>query len=417
MRIELEYNYHMETGTREWSDLTHSAGIIAGQLAQLHARLVGQVAEMLASQSWIGDGIRSPEHWLQVYTGISAAQANAVVRVAKRADELALTVAWMADGRISLDQADVIASRAPASSELEVLEIAEYLSVSQLRRTLSRYVFDETSVALPHEEEPLRPQPASLTMFTTHDGRFRLQFETDAVTGSVVESAIRETKDALFTAGQTEATLADGLVEVANRSLAAVESAGRGSRYRVLVHLSTDGHGWLGKRGALPQHLVEQFTCDGVIVPVWETDGSPVNVGRAQRIVPERTRRLVEDRDRGCRYPGCSVTGFLENHHIEHWSHGGRTDMDSLVSLCPFHHASHHRGDFRISGSAARGSTLEFHNRHGRPIRPVRVSPPPEPALKPPPWNLDRGLRVDPSNIDLNPHRVRFDPPERTTAP
>ena len=80
-----------------------------------------------------------------------------------------------------------------------------------------------------------------------------------------------------------------------------------------MVHVDVEGKGWLGKEGALPGALLKRLTCEGRITPVWEREGSPVAVGRSQRIVPERTRRLVEDRDRGCRFPGCSVTGCVEN--------------------------------------------------------------------------------------------------------
>ena len=405
----------MDLGSSEWVTTTHTAGLIAAQIAQLHAALVTQTATMIHDQSWVGDGVRSPEHWIQIYTGLSPAQANAIVRVAKRASELSLTVEWMHAGRISLDQADIIASRAPATSELEILEVAEYLSVAQLRRLLSRYVFDQSTVALPHEPDPLRPQPPSLEMATYGD-RFRLHFECDQAAGALVSQAIREAKDSLFTTGNPDATLADGLLEVANRSLSDVDVTSRRAKYRVMIHLDTQGNGWLGKQDALPHHLLEQYTCDGVIIPVWETEGAPVNVGRAQRIVPERTRKLVEDRDRGCRFPGCTTTGFLECHHIHHWSQGGPTDIDALVSLCPFHHDAHHRGDFVITGTATGFDTLHFHTRHGHPIEPPhRQEPPPPPRLKPGPWNLDRGLRIDPTNIPLEPRTTRFAPPERTT--
>lgn len=46
----------------------------------------------------------------------------------------------------------------------------------------------------------------------TQDGRFRLHFESlDPLDGALVETALREAKDALFTAGDATATLADAL--------------------------------------------------------------------------------------------------------------------------------------------------------------------------------------------------------------
>jgi hypothetical protein len=152
---------------------------------------------------------------------------------------------------------------------------------------------------------------------------------------------------------------------------------------------------------------------------VWEVDGTPVSVGRGQRIVPKRTRRLVEDRDRGCVFPGCQATGFLEIHHLDHWAEGGATDMDRLVCLCPLHHDAHHRGEFTISGcpihpdrlvqstsDAAAG--LVFTNARGRVIGvPARLvvaqTEPPEPVVVAYPGPT--GERLQTRWLDLPPNR------------
>jgi hypothetical protein len=251
----------------------------------------------------------------------------------------------------------VVARFAPASHEASVGELAPMTTVPQLRRALSRYQFTETvpaGEAVGRDErdvpgtEAYAVRPAELSM-SYGDGRFLLRYSAPAEIGALVEQAVREAKDALFTAGQPTATYADGLASVASRSLASVESGPRSARYRVYVHLSTDG-AWVGGRGAIPRSLAAKFACDGVVQSIWEVDGTPVSVGRKQRIVPDRTRRLVEDRDRGCVFPGCVATRFLEVHHLDHWADGGATDLDRLVGLCPAHHDAHHRGEFTMSG-------------------------------------------------------------------
>ncbi|MGI8716750.1 MAG: HNH endonuclease signature motif containing protein, partial [Lapillicoccus sp.] len=85
---------------------------------------------------------------------------------------------------------------------------------------------------------------------------------------------------------------------------------------------------------------------------------------------PRRTRRLAEDRDRGCRFPGCGATAHVEVHHLVPWSHGGRTDLGGLVCLCPHHHDRHHAGDLAIEGVPSRPDGLRFRNRFGALIRP-----------------------------------------------
>jgi len=231
-----------------------------------------------------------------------------------------------------------------------------------------------------------------------------------------VELAVREAKDALFTSGRTGATYADGLAEVASRSLASVGSVGsvgsagsagsggRLARYRVYVHLSTDGS-WVGGRGAIPASLAAKFACDGVVQPVWEVDGTPVSVGRRQRIVPARTRRLVEDRDRGCVFPGCQARGFLEVHHLDHWADGGATDLDRLVCLCPFHHDAHHRGEFTITGTATHPDQMLRLDRLGQ-LTPATVSATATAGLV---FTTSRGLLLNPSPG----HAARTEPPEQ----
>ena len=110
----------------------------------------------------------------------------------------------------------------------------------------------------------------------------------------------------------------------------------------------------------------DAILCDGVVQPVWERDGVPFNVGRGQQIVPERTRRAVMRRDRGCRVPGCTNDRFLDVHHIRHWIKGGPTDTWNLVCLCRRHHRLHHRNRLGISGNADQPNGLVFTNADGR---------------------------------------------------
>lgn len=235
------------------------------------------------------------------------------------------------------------------------------------------------------------------------DGRFRLLYDAPADIGALVEQALLEAKDTLFRLrsestgdrrcatgparpGAAEcgnnpgdaakrhrgASFGEALSLMAQRSLddGAPLGHSRASRYRVYLHLDTSGHGWLGKRSALPSSLRDRIVCDGVIQPIWETEGKPVNVGRAQRIVPARTRRLLEDRDRGCRFPGCLAMHHLECHHLDHWIDGGRTDADRMIMLCPFHHDEHHRGAFVMVGDPSRPAGVVFTARDGTRLRP-----------------------------------------------
>ncbi len=92
-----------------------------------------------------------------------------------------------------------------------------------------------------------------------------------------------------------------------------------------------------------------RLACDASVVALIESDdGEPLNVGRKTRTISAALRRVLNARDKGCRFPGCSNTRYLDGHHVEHWANGGETKPSNLVSLCRFHHHAVHEGGIRI---------------------------------------------------------------------
>ncbi|MGI8699961.1 MAG: HNH endonuclease signature motif containing protein [Nocardioidaceae bacterium] len=315
-----------------------------------------------------------------------------------------LAVASQADSRCR------VAERVPAHNDAQVAAFATCATVSQLRKVLCKEMFsfpedadpdgdaaggaldDAAAAGLPPapivdpaaEAPRLTAAEAAASLVMGDDGsRFFLHVEASVETGALVRQALSEARDRLFDASHAKATWADALVDVCGRSLGAAPKP-RQSHYRVLVHLDTAG-GWVNAGSAVPPSLLRKVTCDGRVAPLWETSGRPVNVGRSMRIVPEHTRRLVEDRDRECLFPGCHVDRFLEVHHLVHWADGGPTDTANLGCLCPFHHDAHHRGEFDISGNADEPETVRIAGRDGSMIDPVGRPAPPGGSLPQPP--------------------------------
>ena len=92
-----------------------------------------------------------------------------------------------------------------------------------------------------------------------------------------------------------------------------------------------------------------RLSCDASVVALIENDdGEPLNVGRKTRTISAPLRRALNARDKGCRFPGCANTRYLDAHHVEHWANGGETKPSNLVSLCRFHHHAVHEGGIRI---------------------------------------------------------------------
>ncbi|TWE13368.1 HNH endonuclease signature motif containing protein [Rudaeicoccus suwonensis] len=509
---------------------------LCGQINDGHARLIQLMRQVIRDEEWSSGGIRSPEHWLTAFAGLTWASASDIVRIARRSDELPTMARLIDDGRLTLGQAAVVSKYTPPEFDADVAEFASFATVTQLRRALSRYAFyaetrarrqahssepeaaagpsdhatphDPSTTTTPHDPSTTATSPdprlaADSTPAPEHptfadasgasaprtgaflpaddatdpdkvaaalesaeseapppddpatapprlemryaEGRFKLTYDAPADIGALVEQALLEAKDALFrltdsvrpaattsptarnadisttsatsttsahalssdvdvtpnpdstpaTAAAVEpatsepkngapyqrnhekrwrrTTFADALLLMAQRSLdsGAPPQSSRNSRYRVYLHLDVNGHSWLGGGAAIPPTIRDRLICDGDIQPIWESEGRPVSVGRSQRIVPDRTRRLMEDRDRGCRYPGCLARHHLEAHHLDHWIDGGRTDVDRMLMLCGPHHDAHHRGDFSMVGDPDRPNGVVFCDRDGRPIRPL----------------------------------------------
>lgn len=77
--------------------------------------------------------------------------------------------------------------------------------------------------------------------------------------------------------------------------------------------------------------------------------GAVLALGRRRRKPSTAIRRAARERDHGrCRFPGCE-SRRVDLHHIRHWIHGGRTDLDNLISLCPWHHQLVHDRGYLIT--------------------------------------------------------------------
>jgi hypothetical protein len=91
------------------------------------------------------------------------------------------------------------------------------------------------------------------------------------------------------------------------------------------------------------------MACDCSLVH-WAEDqqGNPLNIGRKSRGIPPAIRRALRRRDRGCRFPGCTCTRFVDAHHVQHWADGGETSVQNLILLCRTHHRLIHEGGYGV---------------------------------------------------------------------
>jgi len=416
----------------ESTELMAEIAATCGVLNATTGRLVSLLARVLESGCWQVAGIHSPTQWVAWQCGVSPARARSLVAMARRRDELAETSAAHEAGELCEDQVAVIARHAPAGVDAQVAELARASTVTQLRRVLGSYPFAEP--AKPEPPQPTPPEePRSVSFGQTESGSWRLSAVLPPDEGALVERALTAARDELFKAGEGDpaprtlpdrpatpnsVSWADAFVAMAERSLGAgAAQRPHHERHLVLLHVGTvaeggtAGHLHLGP--GLSDGLRRFVSCDARIRPVIEAGGKPVSVGRAFRTVPQRTRMVIEERDRGCRVPGCDRSRWLHIHHVTHWEDGGATDTANLLALCRRHHRLHHLGHLGIAGNADDPDGVVFTDHRGHPLDGCGRPVPPRQSVA----EAARGLGISagawthPTGERLDPGAVAFHEP------
>jgi hypothetical protein len=171
---------------------------------------------------------------------------------------------------------------------------------------------------------------------------------------------------------------ADALVAVAKSYLSgcSTEQRSPGRRgvtatsadhYQIVVHVDEAALRGGAGRSEMPIETVKRLACDGSVTCVTEdASGDPLSVGRKHRIVPLGLRRALWSRDRGCTFPGCRNTHFVDAHHVWHWADGGATSLDNTLLLCTHHHRLVHEGGLRVQRCS--DGAVEFRRADGRSI-------------------------------------------------
>ena len=180
-------------------------------------------------------------------------------------------------------------------------------------------------------------------------GGARFVAEDDAARDAALETDPRS----------VEQIAADGFVALITRAIDADTGTMIGERrpsVRVLVTIDAletgDGHGFLdGSPDAVSMATIARIACDtGTIGVLFETDGSMLNLGRAQRLFSKQQRTLLGTRWGGCAHPECDRAPIdCEAHHIDEWVRdNGRTDIDRGITLCRRHHKLLHDNNQRV---------------------------------------------------------------------
>jgi len=293
--------------------------------------------------------------WLHWRCDLSMSAAREKVRVAHALKALPLIAAAFPKGELSYSKVRALTRVARVDNEDGLVAFAMKTTASRVEeRCRELRCGTVASVNEAHRAHANR----SLRIHRDHDrGMMTITVELPLETGELLEKALDRARDDSppLTRGLVNeswsALQADALITVANTFLSGGDepSAGASDNYQVTIHVDRSALAKGDGRSSLPIESVKRLCCDGYAVVIVENEeGEPLSIGRKTRTVPTAIKRALRARDKGCRFPGCHHTRFVDAHHIKHWSAGGETCLDNLILLCSSHHRLVHEGGFSI---------------------------------------------------------------------
>ena len=290
------------------------------------------------------------------------------MRVARALGALPAIDGALASGKLSYAKVRALSRAATPDNEAKLLEMALYATGAQLERICRR--FQSAQMA----DEAPTPEARSVRRRVLPGGMVKLEIvlcpdEADMVVkaldrarevehgGDQPDVSAETSEDASEDASDAPwRSRADGVIALAESYLAGNGVSGNGGeRFQVTLHVDQDP---LAADGVLSATLedgtgvsaetLRRVACDCGLVAV-TGEGESLNIGRRARSIPPAIRRVLQLRDRGCAFPGCTHDRFLHGHHVQHWLHGGETSADNLVLLCSHHHHLVHEGGWSVA--------------------------------------------------------------------
>jgi hypothetical protein len=362
---------------------THALGAdligIRRAIDRLEAEFSRRLHRFDRAHGALADGGMTTVSWLRPHCGMTVKAAAYRVHLARTLGELPATLDSARAGRASFSNVTMIAHLADdvgvervAPLERILVGAAETLEPGAMRTLTqaTRLRLDPDGVLADDNHAHERRW---FDCDQTYGGVYVLRGELDAENGALVKTAI----DALSHGGGPGETRtgsqrrADALVGLATTQLRCGDHRdvhGQRPHLTVTVNADTLRSGADAEpaelRGVGPIHpeTARRLACDAVRTVVTlapsahgsastadSTRARPLSVGRATRTIPAHIRTALHLRDQGCRFPGCDrPPAWTDGHHIIHWSDGGPTELDNLISLCRPHHRAVHEQGWRV---------------------------------------------------------------------
>ncbi len=323
---------------------------------------------------WAKWSFRNCAEWLAWRCGLSISAAREKVRTAQALRDLPAISKAFAEGRLSYSKVRALTRVATAHDEDLLLAYALDATAAQVEERCRqlRFCQPDSSVLATRAWER---RSASVSR-NRQAGTLTLHAELPLEVGELLVQALERAVEAgrMQQGPELETTSwsqqqADALVELARAYLGGGQhgATAAADHYQVVVHVDDAALRGGPGRADLPIETLRRLGCDGSIVRIVDDDnGAPLDVGRKTRTVTAALKRALWSRDRGCSFPGCERSHYVDAHHIEHWAQGGATSLENLMLLCTYHHRLLHEGGFSVKRD--REGALRFKRPDGRVI-------------------------------------------------
>jgi len=337
---------------------------------------VGQVER---TNAWKGEGAKSISEWLSSETDCAQYEAQSVVILANQLQHLPTTQAALLSGVLSNAQAVEVARGAivDPNTESQLLKLATYATVRDLRDAVSRVVAAATDEAARHRQIH---KSRSLRSWIDPDGAFIVKGRMTVANGAIVMAALKPIQDEIFKQARKsgnhespEAYAADALMALcAAKSVGAQGSSGtKPTRASAVMNIRIDidalkrGHTEHGETceiagvGPIPVATATEYLGEAFL-KLLVIDGTDIKtVAHMGRAIPAALRTAIEERDRVCQVPTCDMTVGLEIDHIKPFAEGGAASLENLLRLCRRHHLQKTHDGFRLVKTHARDCATE----------------------------------------------------------
>ncbi len=350
-------------------------------LTALEAAVVAAQAVVTNAVDELGDRGAPGDEVLRSVSGCSEREARRRSRRARTLREMPTTAGLLADGRLSPEGADLLAeagrrvSVAAADTDPALLAEVTGRPADVARRAVDAWIRRHEAAGAADERLRRQRRDRSGTWWVDiRDGMHRFRFDLDPVTGASVRAVLEAETQRLWRAdGGREGSPAEVRSPEQRRADAVarclgVEAPGpatdpeppapSGASATIVVvadlgvvdGTDPDARCEIVDTGPVPPAVLTGLarrSDTSICGALFAGPGEALWLGRSKRLATRPQRLVMAVRDRGCVACGAPFS-HTQAHHSTSYRHGGSTDVDVLVSLCPTCHGRVHAGRLEL---------------------------------------------------------------------